>query len=847
MPLITQNTSLGSAFGGKIASLNYNYQPNGSPSTATITVVSENNKFIEPQLLSDFVIPRLNAKTKVTQVQYNDDGNTKVLQVELQDRVSFILDKNLILVRGIHSSPSDLINGTYAFYESSGLPNSTRPLQTKVGVTKIGNIAIIGSLRTTLTLDAGEDSKGNIERITGPQRSHYTNGAFSYSDDNVKDSYRKIKDEEYSSEQTWGYSISELLIAVASFGLKVKNSPSNVDINSRFVLSDAGSIRSVLSSALSKFGKSFYVDPIDESIVITDNVFIKSINSKIESIYKGNINDLGATSLSIKKSCTEVTGRHFVVKSTDQENTKPASQGGGGAENSSSSSNTTSMRPRRANASRFKKVFYNKSEKEIIDSREKEFLQRIAYLYGTGLDDYLIQLYLFSLGKKYNPDNWTGQPEKAFYGGKKEDGSTFLDKTKFIQVKKGEKEPKYTWQQDLEDSNPQYFDIKNIFGAFPNTRTVLETKNNVDRLVSDVYAASPPDKVRQFIEDFIFIAKGIFVSTPIQSLRRAEGWNFSNTRGLKIIGPFRSDQKVKTISELAPVQRLFDRVGGNQNITIDNLRLAAEQSKGLGSNVYYYIGITENKELLVPPNFNQSYDIPALLEKNIYLFNYEQQNKQSPQQYLVYTKEAEKIINDIEKVCLAAWNYTFEGDLTDVVLRYFYEPIAEREGEGGGGGGGGGGGEGGVDNDTGPGSQENPSWHSVSHKFSELKLSSRVELDFYEGPIGDAQNVMANADIVSIEQEGPFYEASISYFRPPEFSDLNVSNGFSTLSCSFAGENGVTTTISYSTAKYQNIDKSLITQIGSSSMNLGRSAGPPAFAKNTGRVGRVGGVTQRFN
>jgi hypothetical protein len=184
MPLITQNTSLGSAFGGKIASLNYNYQPNGSPSTATITVVSENNKFIEPQLLSDFVIPKLNAKTKVTQVQYNDDGNAKVLQVELQDRVSFILDKKLILVRGIHSSgvDGDKISGKYKFYESSGIPNSDHPQSFSSGVRRHGNICIIGALRTTLTFDAGEDANEKPEVITSPQKAHYKNAKLFYSD-----------------------------------------------------------------------------------------------------------------------------------------------------------------------------------------------------------------------------------------------------------------------------------------------------------------------------------------------------------------------------------------------------------------------------------------------------------------------------------------------------------------------------------------------------------------------------------------------------------------------------------------------------------------------------------------
>jgi hypothetical protein len=812
MPLITQNTSLGSAFGGKIASLNFNYQPNSQPSTATITVVSENNKFIEPQLFSDFVIPRLNAKTKITQVQYNDDGNSKVLQVELQDRVSFILDKNLILVRGIHSSgvEKDIIKGEYKFYESSGIPGSENMQQIKTGITKINNIVIIGSLRTTLTFDAGEDAKGNVEKITTPQKAYYINAKLSYRDD-IKKFDEKFKAEQYSSEQQWGYSFSELLDAIRAFGLKIKYSQGFSLVSpfiNRYVLSDAGTIRSVLSGTLSKFGKSFYIDPIDESIVITDNTFIRSINSKIESIYNGNISNLGATSLSVKKSCTEVTGRHFIVKSTDQESTKQTNNA------------ETSMRPRRQNASRFRKVFYDKSEKEIIDRKEKQLLQRIAYLYSRGFDDYHIQLYLFSLGKKYDPTQWSDYGDKAFYGGKQGE-STHLDKTAFIKAAKGAKDEKQVWQLALEESPPPNFKMNDLFGAFPNTRTALMKEDNVERLRGGILAAASPDKVQQFVDDFIFIAKGVFVSSPIQSLRRALGWDFTDTRGLKIIGPFRSDEKVKTISELAPIQRLFDRVGGNQNITIDNLRQAAGQSKGLGGNPYYYIGVVENKELLVGPKFNQSYDIPKLLEENIYLYNLEQEDKISPRQYLIYTKNAEKIINDIEKVCLAAWNYTFEGDLDNVVIRYFYRSISERRGN-----------DGSQGDDPEAGSEDLPTWHSIAHDFSKLKLSSRIELDFYEGPVGDAEVVLANTNRVSHEQEGPFYEASISYFRPPQISDLNVTDGFSSLSCSFAGENGVTTNISYSTSKYQNVDKGVLTQIGSSTINKNNANNIAAFVKN---------------
>ena len=72
----------------KIASLNFNYQPNSSPSSATITVVSENNTYIEPKLYSRIVLPILGIPMRVIEVQYNDDSDSRTLQVELLDELS---------------------------------------------------------------------------------------------------------------------------------------------------------------------------------------------------------------------------------------------------------------------------------------------------------------------------------------------------------------------------------------------------------------------------------------------------------------------------------------------------------------------------------------------------------------------------------------------------------------------------------------------------------------------------------------------------------------------------------------------------------------------------------------
>lgn len=803
MAVIVQNNSLGSAFGGKIVTLNYNYQPNTAPSTATITLISENNKFIEPELLSDFVIPYLNAKTKITEVQYNDDGNAKVLQLELQDRLSFILDKTLILVRGIHSggiiqkinnfSSNDTINGNWILYESQGIPWSDYYTPVAYGIKNIGSAIIIGSLKTVLEFQYGENEDGSLEEIYGPQKVEIINGKIIRKDEIAYYEEKKAQ-KQYSIENSWGYSINDLISGIKSLGIKVKGSI-NFSKNESFRFDESGTVRDVLSGCLSKLGRNFYVDPIDESIVITDNIFLTNINKNIENIYKGNISNLAATSLNVKKSCKGVTGRHLIIKSSPV-NVK---------EKGGFSTDSDRNRP---SASIFKKVFFDKSEKEIIDSREKEFIKRVAYLYGAGIDNSLIEHYIFALAQKYDPHNWSDYEDKAVYGGVKKDETTDIDKSKFIRIQKDpKKQTKPIFQKSLEENPPANFNIKKLLGAFPNTRTQFVTRNNREVKTKGVLAAASPDKLQQFVQDVLFIAKGVFVSTPIQSRRRADGWDFIDTRGLNMIGPFKSSEKIKDISELAPIQRLFDRIGGNPNLTIDNLRKAAGQSKGLGNDPYYWIGITTDEGIPVGPKFNKSYNIPKLLENNFYVLSVEERNPMAPQQYLCFTKDSEKIVNDIEQVCLHAWKYTFEENIGKVTIRYIYRPIARREEDGGGGGG----------NEQ-EDQDELPSFVSIVHKFPQADLSSKTDLDFYEGNIGDTQNILKNIDLTSIEQDGPLYEASISYFRPPQTSDLNVNNGFSSLSSSFGGD-GVTTNISYSTMKYLNIDKSVITQVGSSNIS----------------------------
>lgn len=829
-PLITVNSPLGNAFGGKIATLNYNYQPNASPSTATITVISENNKFIEPELLSDFTIPNLGIRMKIVEVQYNDDSNYKTLQIELQDTMSYFLDKEILFVRGIHSSgvAGDITNGNWINYPSANLPilaqinrNRLYSQVVSTGINKIRGGVLIGRLRSTLTFETGEEDRlGRIAEFASgkPQTAIYENGKLIYRDD-IKDYEKKLEEGRFSTQNAWGYTIGDFFSALAFLGLKV-NGPKSLN-NELLFFTDSGTLRSVLNSILGKLGLTYYVDPFNNSINLVDNNLITTINKNIKNLYLGNIQSQGATSLNVKKSVKDVAGRHFVVKTSPLD---PSPLKGGAQD-----PNRPNDKPR-IRTTEFKRVFYNKSETPIIDRREKEFISRVAYLYSAGIDESLITNYIFALGKKYDPTNWSDYGEKAVYGGKKGE-ETDLDKTSSIAYDPSGQGPS-AWQVLIENNPVANFDMNNLASAYPNTRTVRVKDEQTDRIVSNIYAAANPDKLGSFINDLLVIGAGIYVSRGIASLRNADGWNFINTQGLQIIGPFPSTEKLKNISELTAIQRLFDRVGGNPNLTIENLVKAAGASKGLSNTSYHFIGLNPVTQISPGPKFNKSYDIASLIQKNICTFNavnIDNTTATEPEQYLVFTKDAFKIINDIENVCYTAWNYSFEESYPNLSIKYKYESISDRrdakrrdqQGEA-------------PPNSTSE-IQDDSQFLSIRHLPSSIKTSSKIELDFYEGSIGEVDRLMNQLDLYAVEQEGPFYEATASYYRPPRRSDVDVLKGLSSISASFS-EAGSSTTISYSTRKYQNIDRSFLSQLGSSSIGGPIASNAAAWMLNTNQA-----------
>jgi hypothetical protein len=863
MPLITNNTSLGNAFGGKIASLNYNYQPNSNPSSATITIVSENNEFIEPILLSDFKIPILDITMKITEIQYNEDSNNKVLQLELQDEISFILDKKLVLVTGIHTTNTGSV-GSYTTTAGAGEkkycsrrikppknsfdrdsqphpgiqiprnPNGT-PINCKKQDEKsescISFVPCPGYGGANLVLNDQAITIGSLRVVAkgggSTTKSCYINGEFIVNKEPIEPEVTK----------SWCYTLNELFLSLSKIGIKINKG--NKIFPDLITFSESGTIRSVLTSCLSRLGLNFYIDPINNSINIIDNSFLSNLNKKIENIYNGSYRREGVISINRKKSCRDVVGRYLVVRSDFDiapNNSNSGGSGGGGGGGTGGGGGGGGDEP--PIFTTFKRLYYDKSEPSIIDKREIEFLKRIAYLYSANIDENLIASYIFALGKKYNPHEWSDKQDQAIYGGKRKDETTDLDQTKFVQV---DPKSKTRIQVELEKNPPPDFDISNFLGFYPNTRTALITESNTRQIKKGILAANSIDKISSYIQDFIFLASGIYVGRAIESARRIEGMDWANTYGFTILGPFRANTKIKEISELAPVQRLFDRIGGNSDITIANLVKASSAGAGLGRNPYHFIAIRPYA-MAVGPNFNESYDISSLIKKNLYTFNYSDGNPNQPQQFLLFTKNSSKIVNDIEKVCTSAWNYSFSNEPKAISLIYTYKSLAERRAE--------------ADGDT-PESSDNgldasdpcgcpkpPADEieigcgqkkevSIYHKLSNLKFSSSIDLDYFEGPIGEANTLLNNISSFSIEQDGPLYDVSLEYFRLPLKTDIDISSGFSSISCSFSAE-GSTTSISYQTKKYQNIDKSILSQLGSSNTVSMLKDSSKAFQKNLG-------------
>lgn len=862
MPLITNNSSLGNLFGGKIATLNFNYQPNSSPCSATLTIVSENNNYIEPELYSRVVLPILRIPMRVVEVQYNDDGNSKTLQIEMLDELSFLLDKRLILINGVHSTGiggNQITSDGYPFIEYLGYPKTNwgqfAPTRSRVQITKYG--VLLGSNRTTIEIDKPYQDKQGKLVFNPTTKSPSASLVYDANIRNVKagsasvDIYDAFEGwlqngediDTFSHSNEWGYTLTDFSSGMKALGISLSGLPSeNAD---SYFFNNSGTIRSVLSSILSSLGLSFYVDPQSQTINVIGNRKITQINNEVRQLYNDNVNNLannsGVTQGTFKKTLKDSVARRLVMNTTFDKINAPDKKD---VENPD--------RPKR-------KTFYRVPFTDLEgawDDYELDLLKKVAGIYLTDINRSLIDSYIFALSKYRDPLLWDGMDDELkIYGGQKKDQSTMIDKTEFEQA---------NWQSTNSENNDEIpywqtalitqtnfvtspeslkniipgFDAEAVSGGYPNTRTVADENGN---LTGGVFAAESPDRLEEWALNMLRLGFGdIHISRPMSELR-TERYNFVDQTPYVVIGPYKADVKLSEISELAFIQNIADRAD-KKDLTVSDLyewtnvtpKSGSESLLGFSNerpnadnDKYHFIAFFDIS--LYKNIFN--FDVAKDLQKNLYVFNILNPDSSSnPEQYLLVANDWGFMMDKIEVTCEDLWRYWYIGqedypevkdseelirDISDT-RTFLYERIS-RAGDGDGGG-----------NET----PDIPiSLKAIYTKDSSLSDNLFLNIEIDSVSIANLTNQQASAQI-SIENPGPFYEVSLDFYRPPKGSDFDINKGLSSISSS-VGPDGITTNISYSSRKYQMIDRGFISKYN----NNTKIGGPifnsaPAFIKN---------------
>lgn len=852
MPLITNNSSLGDLFGGKIATMNFSYEPNSSPSSATITVVSENNRYIEPVLYSRIVLPILGIPMRIVEVQYNDDGDSKTLQVEMLDELSFILDKRLILINGVHSTgllANEETKGSYPYIEYLGHPKANwreyGPTKERIKKTQYG--VLLGSNRTTITINKSYSNftpsitNPSISLVYDAQKRNVEAGTASEAIYNKfeSDFPTAIEPEEFSHTNEWGYTLSDFSTALSSFGIRIYGLPTTNA--SAYFFNNTGTIRSVLSSILSTFGLSFYVDPHSMQIFVINNITIDTINRNLKLLYDANIQNLqnneGATKGTFKKTLKSTTARRLVM---DTSFVEPESK-------------DVKSPPASPKRKTFHRIKFDRLKKGW-DYYEFEFLKKCAGIYLTDIDRSIIDLYIYALSKSDDPHLWTSKPDDLkVYGGKFDDNSTMIDQT---QVSLFNKDPQSNrnsipfWQQAIMQgaqnfTNPSQilpgFDYRNLEGALPNTKTVKEDSGVIR---SNLFAADPPDRLEEFAMAMNWIGFGDFHITSPMSKRRTERFGFIEQSPYKVIGPYPSLTKISEIPELGYINYLAIRSGKEEEeLTVGDL-FDMRRTKEEGGPIDEF-GFTRNISTPTIKDKRKSFhfiayldldlyknifdfDAGKLLKENFYLFNIaDAASSANAEQWLLVTNKWADLIESVQNTCEDLYRYWYigEGKIkvkdTDKYVRdtsdtrTFKYMVTEDE-------------EGGGEDGGGEINIENKGIFTKNSKLPD-NLFLNIEVDSLSLASLTSEEA---AKQLSTEQVGPFYEINLNYYRPPNRSDFEILKGLKSISSS-VGPEGITTDISYSSKLYQEINRSFLFKYSDKSINSGpTSNNNPSFVKN---------------
>lgn len=805
MPTVSNKTPLGSLFGGSIASINYNFQVGSQASSATITVISENNKFLMPKFNEKISIPPFGVSMSVVERKTRKDGRYRVLQVELIESLSSVLDNELVLIYGEHTNIDyELNDDLYYVNNSVFVPKRYFPKGTVFNkslkfpdlrdsyVKNHGNgINVIGTARAVYLDQTAENVTGNGVFKGEPTWITFQGGGIKENLSNYIPKFVYTPELSGSINVVYGFTLKNLFDLIKSKGLSFDDKSISLMSDENVFFSESGTMRDVLTACLSKIGRSFYVDPITQKLAVITNSDIARINSNLISRFSNFENVSGATQISLSESVADVEAVHFVAKGDldfVDDNKK----------------NGENKRERSR-----KQIFYKlKAESLTGDLREgdQELIKRVApLLFATDQED-ILNRYILALGVQYPTSNWgTLYSETEYRPG----DFQAVKKTNPNQTEKTPDLP--PWQRMIVEEG-QAGEEK--FGLF-NPSLAVGARG--------VYRGPSPNKSQgklpsevnlyQNIKDFVQLWIGVYFSAPM-SLKQIERrgyqergkWSggFDNT--FKFVS-MKGDSYITKYDEFQFLVRLLKRIGAKTNYKVKDIARKA-YGKAIGDGDFFVVGFRESF-------FGSEIDLDdvfAAIARNFYYF----ETIKTTERFLIYTNDARNVLKRIEQICLDSFSEENKKVKDRLIIEFFAKNPDNDPDE----------------NSDGEEIHDIPRLFSIKNIPSNVKNFSKRSLVAVQNRYSDIKLFLENIGDLSPQFSGPLISTQIDYFRPPLRSDFDIEKGIDSVSVSYS-DGGVTTSVSYSSKKFAQIDIGIGRDLlGSKSTPFLKNVRLPAFRKN---------------
>ena len=304
------------------------------------------------------------------------------------------------------------------------------------------------------------------------------------------------------------------------------------------------------------------------------------------------------------------------------------------------------------------------------------------------------------------------------------------------------------------------------------------------------------------------LCNGIYLGSPLTQ-KRIDRRSYERASDIFFV---EADEKVLERQEFSFLGPIFEKIrlaSGNgtvgQNMTMKDL---AEQAnlRIAGSNEFYPVFI----DPITATTFFTGEQIANLpfrkrVIENVYKFT------GKTGRFLPFDKEAGERIKNVANACRKAFNKITVKD--KLIFKYILVASDKSFNEGG--------------EDA-----EVPEFSSIESISSNTELFAKRQLSPFSSGYSETQLFLQNMNELNPQFDGPFISTSINYYRSPTRDDFDMENGVNSISVT-AGDNGISTSIKYSSKKFGKVDSSIMTDfLGEKSINFLKENRLDAWKRN---------------